>query len=417
MIKSNKHNLLVTLNFMVLIALVAIQFVWIYRAANLEKRSFKHKVEMALIDVRKDIGSSIRSCQYMCNFLNGRQCPSKIKQLKVDEINQYIQKNLKIHNINLDYYFGIMDNDSLKSSTDSTFKKTYEYIQSLNGVLEKDGIQIAIRFPDRNKFIFAEIGGMFITSLFLILFVMISLVLIMRYYKNEKKLISYTHEFINNMTHEFQTPLANIGFANNLIKKNDRIKETKKLNDYTNIISEEKEKLQKHVESILNIACKENCTFSDMEVISIHSILNELSKNYNKLISEKNGKIKFDLNAGESDVYANEHMLLHAFSNILDNAQKYSFNNIDINIETKNVDKSIIIKISDKGIGISKKHLNNIFDKYYRVPTGDIHNIKGFGMGLTFVKRIINTHKGKINVTSSLGKGTCFFITLPLSTK
>ncbi len=413
----NKQKLLVLSNIVVLIVLVAIQVSWILRVAEFENQNFNHKVEIALIDVRNDIKKSVKSCQFMCNFLNGRECPKKIRKLKTVEIDNLLKRNFEIHNIDLNYSFGLLNKNKKKDDTIFVCNKAYSHIQSLNGLLEKDGLQIAVDFPGRNRFILSQIGRLFISSILIIIFVMTSLILILRYYSKDKELIVHTREFINNMIHEFQTPLANIGFANNLIHKNKVVIDNKKLQNYSSIITEEKNKLKTHVETILNVACSEKNGLNEEKFVDINQILLMAIDNFVKLINEKNGSIKHNLNAINHIILGNSVDIYNSITNIIDNAQKYSKEKLDINITTVNKNNNIIISIFDKGIGIHKKNINQIFEKYYRVPSGDIHDTKGFGMGLTYVKNIITNHKGTISVKSNIGKGSCFIIKLPLVDK
>ncbi len=208
----------------------------------------------------------------------------------------------------------------------------------------------------------------------------------------------------------------NIGFANHRIKNNKDIVLPKKLIKYTEIIEKEKNKLQNHVNEILNVDYIEDYSKgNNFERIDIKNIINEAVESIKPIIAEKNGTIQYQNQADLTAIEGNSLHLLNSITNILDNAYKYSNGKLKIDIKTYNKGQNIIVEIEDNGIGICSEDQKFVFDKYYRVPTGNIHNIKGFGIGLTYVKAVINQHFGKIELKSSEGNGCNFKISLPVN--
>jgi two-component system phosphate regulon sensor histidine kinase PhoR len=230
-------------------------------------------------------------------------------------------------------------------------------------------------------------------------------------YRKERMMAQHTSDFINNMVHEFQTPLSNIHLATNLIKK--RKPGDKKITEYLEIIKNENLKLEKNVDEILKVSSPDNGPLN-YKPVDVHEAIQSTVLDFVPRIENAGGKIDLDFNARHHTFKADANHLKLIFGNLIDNAIKYSDKPPHIVISTTNIKSNIEIKVKDNGIGIDKNDLNLIFEKYYRVSTGDIHNIKGFGLGLTFVKKMVEKYNGKIGVTSTKGVGTVFSISLPL---
>jgi len=403
--KNKKYYGLSITVFVGLALLLFIQVNYIIRAARLEERNFNHRVVMALKDSRDEIAN--RLCSDMDKFLCGNDCSNA--QRKSKEVDSIVNAQLEIYSLPLNYTFVVTDT-LLEPNTSSLWgPKCYQ--QSLNGLLEREGIKLRLQFPDRNRFLLAQMSGLFIMSILIILFLVIAFVILLRINKREQVLMIHMREFVNNMLHEFQTPLANIRLAANLIikKKNNE----SKTEDYAQVVLNEYERMQNHVEDILQLSSESNNEFKLNEV-DIKSTLNQLVDSFTYRIQEKHGQIITKFNAQHHQVDTYNGRLTLAFSNLLDNAIKYSKGKPLIEIETLEIKGNLQVKIKDNGVGIAKKELPYIFNQYYRVGTGDLHDVKGFGLGLTFVKKVIEEHNGRITVESEEGKGTCFTILLPL---
>lgn len=409
----NKHKIQIFITLISLIILVIIQFLQIIKSAKSEHKQFADKVELALLSAKNEISKDMDLCSKMekCFNENSYSCKSKMLEKDWTLADSIITAKLKYYNIQLDYNFDIID-----SKNDETCKNTEGcFIQSLEEIIQIEGIQLTIHFPSRNEFILKQISVIFITSLLLILLISFSFFRMLKFYNKEKLISENTRDFVNNMTHEFKTPLANIGLASNLIKKKTDENNLNIINKYLEIITFEKTKLTENIEEILNVATLEKAnTIVRNEKVDIDEIINDAVETLNLNISEKCGKINIEKCTVNAIVTGNKFHLTHLVINILDNACKYTFKPPIINIKIFNKNKFVLIEISDNGIGISKEHQLQIFEKYFRVPTGDVHNIKGFGLGLSYVKNVIEQHNGKIEIKSTLNKGSVFKIYLPL---
>ncbi|MEO1655803.1 MAG: HAMP domain-containing sensor histidine kinase, partial [Bacteroidota bacterium] len=231
----------------------------------------------------------------------------------------------------------------------------------------------------------------------------------------QKKLSEMTTDFINNMTHELKTPISTISLASNMLRK-DRVLENKdKIVHYSGVIHDENDKLQNQVEQVLRLARIERGEYRlNIEKINLHEAVNEAIGSIELQVKSRNGQIKCYLEAIKHEILADMTHLTNVVSNLLDNANKYSPENPDITVKTYNREDGVVISVEDKGIGMSKDKQKYIFNKFYRVPTGNIHDVKGFGLGLAYVKMMVDAHKGHIHLKSEPGKGSKFDIFLPL---
>ena len=279
---------------------------------------------------------------------------------------------------------------------------------------DKDGVSeysLVVGFPNRTHYLRSSISYLIILSVLFTLVIILSFYFTVLNSIKQKNISEMKTDFINNMTHEFKTPIATIDLALNSIKT-DKIKLDKKMtNRYLGVIDEENKRMNKQVENVLKISQLDNSKISLIKNdIDIHSVIHEANDRISLLLNTNNGKINLDLKAENSIFKLSFEELTKVFVNLLENSIKYSNNNPEINIKTRNYNKKLEIVLSDKGMGISNKVKSKIFDKFYRIPQGNIHNVKGHGLGLSFVKKIIDLHNGTISVKSELGVGSSFKI-------
>jgi two-component system phosphate regulon sensor histidine kinase PhoR len=217
------------------------------------------------------------------------------------------------------------------------------------------------------------------------------------------------------MTHEFKTPLATISLAVDALRNEKVAQDREKMNYFSGIIKEENKRMNKHVETILQAAVSDRQEIQlNKQPLHVHNLIHEIMDNYKLQLEEKGAKGELSLDARFDYIEADPVHFRNLISNLVDNAVKYSKDNLLIKIATYNTNKSIGIRIEDNGIGMSKETVRRIFEKFYRAHTGNIHNVKGFGLGLSYVKTVVDAHDGKIKVDSILGKGSSFTLEIPL---
>lgn len=273
--------------------------------------------------------------------------------------------------------------------------------------------QLRLYFPGKFRFLIASLALPVVASLVLVVVSLLSFWLALRIIFRQKQLSDLKNDFINNVTHEFKTPISTIAFAIANIENEQIIHQPQSILQFTKVIRDENKRLNGQVEKVLQAAITDRKVFElKKEAVNIHLIINELADAYELKINE-NGVIHRKLNAARAQVTGDAFHLSNAISNLLDNAQKYSNGTVALTITTHSNEKGVILRVADQGIGISKEHQELIFDKFYRVPNGNVHNVKGFGLGLSYVKEIIEKHHGNVSVSSKIGKGSTFSIFLP----
>jgi two-component system phosphate regulon sensor histidine kinase PhoR len=231
----------------------------------------------------------------------------------------------------------------------------------------------------------------------------------------QKKLSEIKSDFINNMTHEFKTPLATISLAVDALKNEKVVNDKEKTGYFTAIIKEENKRMNKQVETILQAALLDKQEVQlNLKKLSAHEMITSALNNITLQVEEKSGKLEVALKAEKDIILADEVHFTNLVNNLLDNAVKYSGDTPVIKLTTDNIGKFFRIKIEDSGIGMNKETLNRIFEKFYRAHTGNVHNVKGFGLGLSYVKTMVDAHHGHIKAESVLGKGSCFTVSIPL---
>ncbi|RLD58066.1 MAG: hypothetical protein DRJ05_08680 [Bacteroidetes bacterium] len=273
---------------------------------------------------------------------------------------------------------------------------------------------LMVSFQGKNTHIIHSITMLLLGSGFFTLIIILTFAITIHIILKQKKLSAIKSDFINNMTHEFKTPIATISLAVDSINNPKVISNPDQIKYFTNIIGEENKRMDSRVESVLQMSLIDNADFSFIiGETDVHEIVVLASKNVDLLLQKGNGGIQLSLNAKNHILKTDKTHLLNIFTNLLDNAIKYSNESPEISISTKNDDNGLYIQIEDKGIGMGKEEKGKIFDKFYRVSTGDIHNVKGFGLGLSYVKAVVLALGGEINAKSEKGKGSVFTVFLP----
>ncbi len=271
--------------------------------------------------------------------------------------------------------------------------------------------------PEINKIVFKDLSAHFIYAILFTLVIITAFFLTLRTMWRQKKMSEIKNDFINNMTHEFKTPLATISLAVDAIKNEKVQRDPEKLGYFTGIIKEENQRMNRQVETILKSALMDRQEVQlNLKPLHVHQIIHDVTDNFMLRLQEKQGMLETDLSATNDLIEGDEVHISNLVNNLMDNAVKYSKENVPpvIRISTSSNNKKFILRMEDNGIGMTRETVKRIFEKFYRAHTGNIHNVKGFGLGLSYVKTVIEAHEGLIKAESTLGKGSCFIIELAL---
>jgi two-component system phosphate regulon sensor histidine kinase PhoR len=341
------------------------------------------------------------------------------ERLDFNKIKIILDNTLKNKNIEEKYLFAIVDETQKYyfKSTGFDLNNAEELFRKQlypNDLFTNNKLFIEVYFIDEDKALFNRLPKIAISSLLLTLIIIGIFITTLTIIFRQKKLSDMKNDFVNNMTHELKTPISTISLAAQMLSDKSIPDEQKDYSTLSMMISQETERLSFQVEKILQMAIieKGRVKFKFIE-IDVHSVLQQIAKSFELKISAKQGSLSLSLDANFFVIYADKLHFSNIIYNLVDNALKYSGEEPIIKLKTYNKGKYIVIDVQDNGIGISKEHLKHIFEQFYRVPTGNVHNVKGFGLGLSYVKRIVEEFNGEIKAQSQLGKGTTFSVYLP----
>jgi two-component system phosphate regulon sensor histidine kinase PhoR len=422
-----------------IIGILFIQITWLQDLMVLSKSQINDKVNQSLVNVANEVGKNLKSGVSLKlpkrgQTLNEESAPNAVETpienvYNDKEINELIRLSLASNGIkDVQYEFGVFDKGgAIRIQTNKFYEfnndTSFNTIRVLSPVIPpeyngSDGSfeSIMIVVPNIRMYILRSLLWVIIGSILFVFIVIAAFFITVRSLFTQRKLNAIKRDFINNMTHELKTPLATISLAVDALKSPKVQSEYKSVDYFSNIIKEENERMNKHVEVILQAAQLEKQEYVlNISNVDIHDLLFAVLDSYKLQLDAKPSNIQTNFEADPSEIEADEEYLLHVFSNLIDNAIKYSEDTIDISVTTVSLPAEIQIIIEDKGIGMDATTSKHIFEKFYRAHTGNIHNVKGFGLGMSYVKWVIDIHKGKIKVQSELGKGTKMMITLPVS--
>jgi two-component system, OmpR family, phosphate regulon sensor histidine kinase PhoR len=361
------------------------------------------------VDLMKDVFKDF--------IIGKRSIYERLNHVMLDTL---LKKQFAEEGISLPFEYGVRDNGnfvfaSFNKGENFSKSKTYKVKLFPNDTFQQDQT-LQVYFPEKENYILKNLWSIFGSSFLLIAFVGGIFYYSVNSLLNQKKLSNIKNDFINNMTHELKTPVSTIALALEVIKDKEINKSPEKTERYLNIITEENRRLGTQIEKVLQIAKLEKGDLNlHFEPIDINEVLDQVVKNQGVQMEQHGVKLNLDLQAEETIVSADRVHLTNIIFNLMDNAIKYSKEQPEISIATSNIATALSITISDNGIGIPKDQLNKIFEKFYRVPKGDLHDVKGFGLGLSYVKNMVEMHKGSITVNSKIEEGTEFSINLPLA--
>lgn len=432
--------LIVVLITISLFGLIYFQILWLNTARKTKEKQLRENIYIATSGAAEEltkpsslITSLNQSKEY---FLKNKNNISDVFSISVmdrftkDEISSIIRNSFAKHFLEgVPFEFAVSDNSITgnQMQSDNFFKFFSDSANNTNiaipletsnsGAVDnitKEEFLVVI-VPHQSAIVFKEIFWFIMGTILFTIIITTAFFLTIRTLLAQKKISEIKTDFINNMTHEFKTPIATISLAIDALKNEKVIADPTKSEYFISVIKSENKRMNKQVESILQASLLDNKEIQlNRKLISVHQLIQQAVDNSMLSLQEKNGKIATNLEASSDVIFADELHFSNIINNILDNAIKYSKpEGVTIKLYTESKGKDIKIIISDDGIGMSKDTIKQIFEKFYRAHTGNIHNVKGFGLGLSYVKSVVEAHKGTIKVESNLGVGSRFTILLP----
>lgn len=404
------------------VLMFATQYFWVRNAYNLEKKLFSTQVTIALKNVAVQLlrmNNNNSPVDSIVTKVNDKYYTVQVND-KIDStvLEPLLKRELLAQQIKTDFEYSVYDceSENMKYGRYVSFSNTDKPDDILPTEFpknKKENNYFAVHFPQLSTFLTKEMSSWFVSTFVLIIFMVILAYTIFIIFR-QKRLSEIQKDFVNNMTHEFKTPLATIKISSEVLKNPNIINNPERLLNYATIINNECLHLTNQVERVLQMAKSQKETITlNKEVFELEPQLEEIiDKTYKPLIRSRGGVIDLKVEPGLS-VEADKLHFKNVIVNLLDNAIKYCKEVPEIHIDATRDREQIKISIRDNGIGMSKENLKNIFNKFYRIPTGNLHDVKGFGLGLNYVKLIIRQHGGDIKVQSELDKGSEFCIFIP----
>jgi two-component system, OmpR family, phosphate regulon sensor histidine kinase PhoR len=402
-----------------IIGIIAVQSYWLRKTWDIRDNDFDRSVHIALRNVAQLVANSNKSVLPKYKLIERRSSNvyvvnvnSKIRDFR--KLEKFLIQEIENVYINTDFEYAVYD----CASSEMIYGNYLKMDKTKNNVVKKSILPkfghldyyFVVKFPERQSYVINNLW----TNIFIVTIAILSLISFLYSFRvilKQKKLSDLQKDFINNMTHEFKTPISSIKIAADVMNKDEGILSNPRLSRYASIIKDQNDRLNDQVEKVLNIARLEKETLNlSMEPININELLTTVVES-NRLKFE-NGKIDFIEEVQKAYITADKLHLTNVIYNIIDNAVKYCQKDPHIKIKLSNINNELHVAISDNGIGISKENIKNLFDKFYRVNTGNIHNVKGFGLGLFYVKSICQAHNWDIHVDSQLDVGTTMDINM-----
>jgi two-component system, OmpR family, phosphate regulon sensor histidine kinase PhoR len=429
--------------FLSLLGLIFFQFLWIKSAREAREQQFSDNINMALPEAAEELMTdkgilvpqgkkptllfSTERLQY--NLFK----PSVVQRFSTGEVREIIRKSFEKHNLHkIEFEFAIVPTDvqidDMKSENfmkfylDSNSSENKRHIipleppsgSNLENISQEE--YLAVIVPHQGNIIWKSMRWFIAGAILFTIIITAAFFITIRTLLRQKKLSEIKSDFINNMTHEFKTPLATISLAVDALKNEKVVNDREKTNYFTGIIKEENKRMNKQVETILQAALLDKQEVQlNLKKLSAHELIQSALNNVVLQVEEKHGTLEIKLDAAKHTIMADEVHFTNLVSNLLDNAIKYSNEKPQIKLSTQNSGNQLRLKIEDNGIGMNKETLSRIFEKFYRAHTGNIHNVKGFGLGLSYVKTMVDAHHGTIKAESVPGRGSSFIITMPLA--
>ena len=421
--KKRTFLIIVAITGIALAGIIFIQFYWIRTAVLLHEDQFDSRVRLALKGAVNQMYED-KSDTCIEGLFCSRSCKKKDSilhnGLNIDALKPLIKKEFTESGLQDDYVYGIYSSNTshieyISQPGNEKQLLNSSHVASLSCIFKNDQLVLGAWFPGEKNLAMQSILGWLLVCFILLVVLVFGFIFSIYSFLRQKKISEMKSDFVNNITHEFKTPIATISLASEMLLKPSVLASETKTRKYAGIIYDENIRLKNQVEHVLQLAVLDRGIYDlKYKSIDLHQLILKVAESFQLLIKERNGSVKLQLNAANHQSYADGMHIENIIANLLDNANKYSPEKPDILISTFNRNDHIVVAVEDKGIGISHEDQKRIFRKMFRVHTGNLHDVKGFGLGLYYVKRMVEAHNGNINLHSEPGKGSRFEISLPL---
>ncbi|TGD58072.1 sensor histidine kinase [Flavobacterium humi] len=416
--KVNKLNIVIVLGLIAIIGILVAQLLWTRQAYTLEEKKFSQKAHIALLEVAKKlyegVNNELPSENPVQKISNDYYIVNVNNDFEPEILEYYLKTEFEKINITTDFEYAMYNCQSdemvygnyISLSSKSKTKQSVYFPKHKNLVY-----YFAIRFPNETSYLFSSMKFWFVLSFALIVILLVYVYSIFTLLQ-QKKYSELQRDFINNMTHEFKTPLSSILIASNYLVKQEQVKTDEKLEKYAQIIISQSNKLNNHIEKILNIAKSDNSPLAlDKRPTNVVSVIRGVIENV--LLKYPQSNVQIDNHSRDYYIEADEFHFTNLVYNLIDNSVKYCEGRPEIMIRMSEEGQTLKIECIDNGIGISRKDISFIFDKFYRIPSTKSNEVNGFGLGLYYVKKICNLHHWKINARNNPDKGITITLLIP----
>lgn len=388
---------------------MTVQLYWFNKAFDVAERQFDHTVQVALKKVADSLSAQAEVKKLSSNFF----FVSTGSLLEDEQIDSLLKKEFALRSLAVDYELGVYN-----ATDDTLVYGKYVEASQRKWLETKFGGQVnpgerknfAVLFPSKTSFLAGQLN-IWIFSTIALLLMMLFFAYAIASLLRERKFADLKTDFINNMTHEFKTPVTNIGIAAEVLKS--KFKNDPNAHVYLDILLKENQKLRDKIDKVLLSASVPFHTSETFTTLDVHQLIRECAETFQMKVNERNGSLMLDLGSSSSQILGDRELLTQAISNVIDNAEKYSHDAPRIVITTQDRKDGLEISVRDAGIGISSEMKAKVFEKFFRVRTGYIHNVKGFGLGLNFVREVVAFHRGRVSLNSEVNAGTEIKIFLP----
>lgn len=421
--KKSSFLIIVAITGIALAGVIFIQFFWIRSALLLQEEQFDSRVRLALkgavnqmYEIKSDTGETKLFCNRKCVLIGDRFASG----ISIRILDSLVHVEFEEAGLEEPYVYGVFSPEAKKSEfvSDTVFEKQLlgtPHLASLSCIMKDNPMLLGAWFPDEKGIAIKGIFWWLLLCGVLLVVLVFGFIFNIYSFLKQKKISEMKSDFVNNITHEFKTPIATISLASEMLLKPSVLASETKARKYAGIIYDENLRLKNQVEHVLQLAVLDRGSYHlNQSSFDLHQLLQKTTDSFQIIVKERNGNLKLHLDSSAHQVFADSLHIENVIVNLLDNANKYSPEKPDITVSTFLRNDFIVVAIEDKGIGIGSKDQKNIFRKMFRVHTGNVHNVKGFGLGLFYVKTLVNAHNGEVFVHSEPGKGSRFEISLPL---